>query len=121
MSAWVWLAVAGAGGLGAVTRFLLDGAVTRRSVTGFPLGTFVINISGSALLGFLTGLTLGVDATVILCTAGIGSYTTFSTWMLETHRLAEDAESLSAFVNIVASLALGITAALLGHVVGAGM
>lgn len=121
MTAWVWVAVAGVGGAGAIARFLLDGAITRRSMTGFPLGTFVVNVSGSALLGFLMGLSLSSSAMVIAGTAAVGSYTTFSTWMLETHRLAQDAESLSAFVNIVASLALGIGAALLGHVVGAGM
>ncbi len=62
------------------------------SATGarFPLGTLVVNISGALVLGLLVGLALSANAYLLAGTAVIGSYTTFSTWMLESHRLAED-------------------------------
>ena len=88
MSAWAWVAVALAGGAGAIARFEVDRTISRRAGRAFPFGTLAINASGSAVLGLLTGLAVGGDALVIAGTATIGSYTTFSTWMLETQRLA---------------------------------
>ncbi len=52
-------------------------------------------------------------------TATLGSYTTFSTWMLETHRLAEDAKLPAALLNVLVSLAVGVGAAALGRTIGA--
>jgi fluoride exporter len=85
----IWLGVILAGGLGAVLRFLLDGAVARRAgksrrLAGLPFGTLAVNISGAALLGFLGALALSRYAALLAGTAFVGSYTTFSTWMLET-------------------------------------
>ncbi|HEV7941837.1 MAG TPA: fluoride efflux transporter CrcB [Solirubrobacteraceae bacterium] len=119
MSAWVWLGVAAFGGLGAIARFLLDGAIGQRISGDFPAGTFAINISGSLLLGLLAGAALSGSALVLAGTATLGSYTTFSTWMLESHRLAEDADLKGAALNVVASLAVGVGAAALGHAIGA--
>lgn len=119
MSAWVWLGVAALGGIGATARFVLDGAIAQRMRGDFPAGTFAINISGSLLLGLLSGLALSGVALVLLGTATLGSYTTFSTWMLESHRLGEDADIRGAGLNIAASLAVGIGAAALGHAIGA--
>jgi CrcB protein len=119
MSAWVWLSVAALGGIGATARFLLDGAIGQRFTSDFPAGTFAVNISGALLLGALSGLALSGTALLLAGTATLGSYTTFSTWMLESHRLAEDGDLKGAGLNIAASLAAGIAAAALGHAIGA--
>jgi CrcB protein len=80
-----------------------------------PYGTFVVNISGAALLGLLGSLTLGRHVALVADTAFVGSYTTFSTWMLETQRLSEEGQFRRAATNIVASVVVGIAAALLGQ------
>ncbi len=119
MSAWAWVGVVLLGGAGATGRFLLDAAIAARMPGHFPFGTLAVNASGSLALGLLTGLAVRGDALVLAGSATIGSYTTFSTWMLETHRLGEDAQSRQAAANIVVSLAVGIGAALLGRAIGA--
>jgi fluoride exporter len=111
----VWLGVLVAGGFGAVLRFLVDGAVARRAARSFPFGTLAVNISGAALLGLLGGLALSRHAALLADTAFVGSYTTFSTWMLETQRLSEERQLRSAVANIVASIVLGVAAALAGQ------
>jgi fluoride exporter len=119
VSVWVWAGVAMLGGIGAIARFLVDGVVGRRAGGDFPLGTFVVNVSGALALGLLTGLALTGNALVLAGTATLGSYTTFSTWMLESHRLTEDVEVPLAALNVVLSLAAGIGAAALGRLLGA--
>jgi CrcB protein len=114
----IWLGVVLAGGVGAVLRFLVDGAVGRRMAKSFPFGTLTVNISGAALLGFLGALALNRDAALLAGTAFVGSYTTFSTWMLETQRLSEERQVRDAVGNIVASIVLGIGAALFGQWIG---
>ncbi len=104
-----------AGGLGAVLRFLVDGAIARRAAKSFPYGTFAVNISGAALLGLLGSLALSRHTALVADTAFVGSYTTFSTWMLETQRLSEERQTRRAAANIVASVVLGIAAALGGQ------
>ncbi|HME17891.1 MAG TPA: fluoride efflux transporter CrcB [Mycobacterium sp.] len=111
----LWVGVLIAGGFGAVLRFLVDGAVARRAARSFPFGTLAVNISGAALLGLLGGLALNRHAALLADTAFVGSYTTFSTWMLETQRLSEERQLRSAVANLVASIVLGIAAALLGQ------
>ncbi len=119
MSAWVWIGVALLGGGGALARFMLDGTIgSRLARGGFPLGTFAVNASGALLLGVLSGAALAGDALVLAGTATLGSYTTFSTWMLESQRLAEDADGRGALLNITLSLAAGVGAATLGHAIG---
>ena len=121
MSAAVWVGVALLGGAGACGRFLLDSLISARTARDFPVGTLTINASGSLLLGLLTGLTVQGNLLVLVGTATLGSYTTFSTWMLETHRLAEDGEGASAILNILLSLVIGVSAAALGRTIGAGL
>ncbi len=111
----LWIGVLLAGGVGAVLRFVVDGAVGRRAARPFPLGTLTVNITGAALLGLLGGLTLSRHAALLADTAFIGSYTTFSSWMLETQRLGEERQIRGAVGNLVASVVLGIAAALLGQ------
>jgi CrcB protein len=118
MSFWVWAGVALLGGLSAIARFALDGRVAARFGRTFPYGTLAVNASASLLLGLVAGLALTGNALLLVGTATIGSYSTFSTWMLETHRLAEDGETAAAVVNLAVSLAVGVAAAELGRLIG---
>ncbi|MCV7401538.1 fluoride efflux transporter CrcB [Mycobacterium fragae] len=111
----LWVGVLVAGGIGSVLRFLVDGAVARRVVRSFPFGTLTVNISGAMLLGLVGGLALSRHAALLADTAFIGSYTTFSTWMLETQRLGEERQVWTAVANLVVSIVLGMGAALLGQ------
>jgi fluoride exporter len=115
----IWCGVALLGGLGAIARFKLDGFVQGRLDTEFPFGTFVVNGLGSFLLGLLIGLNLSESDLLLAGVATLGSFTTFSTWMLETQRLAEDGEGGLALANVFGSVALGMTAAGLGWGIGA--
>jgi CrcB protein len=120
-SALVWAGVGVVGAAGALSRFFLDGAVSRRVGRSFPYGTLAVNATGSFALGVLVGASLGEDAYRLTGTGFVGAYTTFSTWMFESYRLTEDGEAVSALLNITASLAIGITVALLGRHVGASL
>jgi fluoride exporter len=111
----LWGGVLLAGGAGAVLRFLVDRAVARRAARSFPFGTLTVNVSGAALLGLIGGLALNRHAALLADTAFIGSYTTFSTWMLETQRLSEERQVRDAVANIVASIVFGIAAAVFGQ------
>jgi CrcB protein len=118
MSVLVWFGVAVLGGVGALARFRLDGLVQLRTAGEFPLGTLAVNIVGSFCLGLLTGAGVSGDGMLLAGTATLGSFTTFSTWMLETERLAEDGEDRLALANVGVSLVGGIAAAVVGWVVG---
>jgi fluoride exporter len=118
VTVWIWIVVAVVGGAGAIARFVVDHQVGRRVGGAFPYGTLVINLSGSFLLGLVTGLALSTDAALIAGTAAIGSYTTFSTWVFETDRLAESGALGAAAVNLVVSIVLGVALAALGRTVG---
>ena len=103
---------------GAVSRYLLDQAVTRRRAAAFPAGTWLINITGSFVLGLLTGLAahhgLSGHVVAVVGTGMCGGYTTFSTFSYETVRLTEDGVGVIAVGNIVGSIAAGLAAAALG-------
>jgi CrcB protein len=119
MSVLLWAAVVVIGGAGSVLRFYADALVSSAAGKDFPFGTIVINISGAVILGLLTGLALGNGAALLAGTAAVGSYTTFSTWMLETERLAEERQRRKVALNIIVSLVLGVAAAALGRLIGA--
>jgi len=118
MNAVVWAGVILIGGCGSVLRFVVDGAVGARLGREFPFGTLAVNVSGAMILGLITGLALGSDEALLAGTAAVGSYTTFSTWMLETQRPAEERQNRSATLNVVVSLVLGVAAAALGRLIG---
>jgi fluoride exporter len=118
MSTPVWIAVAALGALGAVGRLLVEDVVSSRLPLTFPVGTLAVNLSGTFILGLLTGLALTGDALVLAGGAAIGSYTTFSTWMLETHSLAEDRRRAAAAANVLVSVAMGLGAVALGRALG---
>jgi CrcB protein len=111
-------AIAAAGALGAASRYLVDGFVQDRVEGAFPWGTWVINVSGSLLLGFLVGLGLyhGLTATprAVIATGFLGAYTTFSTLTFESVRLFEDGSRYESLLNAVGSLAAGLLAAAAG-------
>ena len=114
----LWAAVILIGGAGSVARFLVDGLVASASSRDFPFGTLAVNVSGAMILGLVTGLALGHDQALLAGTAAVGSYTTFSTWMFETDRLAEERQFRRAAANVIVSLVLGVAAAALGRLIG---
>ena len=121
MNLAVWAAVMAIGGLGSVARFVVDRAVARRAADSFPFGTLTVNITGAVLLGFITGLALSHHAALLAGTAFVGAYTTFSTWMFETQRLAEERQLAAALANVAASVVLGIAAAAAGQVIAGAL
>jgi fluoride exporter len=117
------LAVAVAGAVGALARYGVDGWVAQRAPGAFPWGTFVINVTGSLLLGLLFTLfseRVSVDPWVRtgLMVGLLGAYTTFSTFSLETYRLIESGAIGLACANAVGSLAAGLGAVYIGAVIG---
>ncbi len=96
----LWVGVVLIGGAGSVLRFLADGVVASAVGRDFPFGTLAVNVSGAAILGLITGLALGHDQALLAGTAAVGSYTTFSTWMLETQRLTEERRPGAAAANV---------------------
>ena len=119
------LAVALAGAIGAPARYLLDTLVQERAAGVFPWGTFLVNSSGSFLLGLITGLALyhglGDVPKTLAGTGFCGSFTTFSTFSYETVRLLEDGARFEAVANVAASVVVGLAAAALGMVVAAAV
>lgn len=116
----LWAGVALLGGVGAVARFAVSTAVARRTEGWLPFGTLAVNLSGTVLMGFLAGIALHGDALTLAAGGLLGSYTTFSTWMLDTERLGRAGLPASAALNIAASLALGVAALLLGRLLAGG-
>jgi CrcB protein len=118
MSAAVLVAVGALGGVGAVGRLLVDRAVSARARGPFPFGTLAVNLSGSFALGVLAGAALSGDANRLAATGLLGSYTTFSTWMLESRRLAGGGQRGLAALNVAGSLVLGVGLVWLGRSIG---
>ena len=118
MSAPTWVAFWAAAAVGAVLRYVVDAAIIDRTEGLFPWGTFVINVTGSFILGMVTGLGLyhGLSTAprLVLGTAFCGAYTTFSTFTFETVRLAEEGAGASAVRNALGTLVAGGIAAAFG-------
>ena len=115
---WAWPLIGLLGAAGALARYSLDGLVSGRTDSRFPLGTLAVNLSGALILGFLSGAGLTGQAWLLIGTAGIGAYTTFSTLMLETERLLEDGDNRQAALNVCGSMALGLAMVALGWAAG---
>ena len=122
-TALLYLGVALAGAAGAATRFVVDGLVrAHRSTTGrwvaLPVGTPLINVTGSLLLGLLTGLVLFQGTPhawqIVGGTGFCGGYTTFSTAVFETVRLAQERQRRFAALNALGTLAATMVAAGIG-------
>ncbi|HEV2361075.1 MAG TPA: fluoride efflux transporter CrcB [Acidimicrobiales bacterium] len=112
------LAVAAGGVVGAPARFALDRLVSARVESDLPWGTFLVNASGSLVLGVLLGLALhhhlagALDA--FLATGFCGAFTTFSTFTYETVRLLEDGDLFEALAYSAGSIVVGLCAAAVG-------
>jgi fluoride exporter len=118
VSVLVVLGVGVLGGIGAIARFLLDGAVAGRLGRAFPYGTLAVNLLGSFLLGVLVGAALSGDAYRVVGSGLIGAFTTFSAWALESQRLGEDGRLRLGILNFAISLVLGVGAAWAGRRLG---
>jgi fluoride exporter len=119
--ALLWAGVALVSGAGACLRFLLDTVVERSRASRFPLGILAVNGVGSLLLGLLHGAGVGGDALLLSGSALLGSFTTFSTWMVQSERLAAEGEVGLALANVAGSLAVGIAAVVAGWALGAAV
>jgi CrcB protein len=112
------LAVVLTGAVGAMARYLLDYVIATRAPGPLPLGTFVVNVSGSFALGVVTGVAgrhgLEPALRTALATGLLGGYTTFSTFAYETVRLFEEGARGAAALNALGSLVAGTGAAALG-------
>lgn len=117
----LFLAVGGA--FGAVSRYLVQGWVQDLLGGRFPWGTFVVNITGSFLLGLVFALAmdravLSPEVRVPLMVGFIGSYTTFSTLMLESWVLVEEGDIVRMLGNLVGSVLVGMVAVVAGLAIG---
>lgn len=121
MSAAAWIAVALLGGAMAVARFAVDAVLSDHPVQPFPLGILVVNVGGTLVLGVAAGAALGGEARTILAGGVTGSFTTFSTWMLDTERLADVGRARLAWLNLGLSLLAGFAAVALGHWLGGAL
>jgi fluoride exporter len=115
MSAAGWIAVGLLGGIAAAVRFALDAEVSARWPGRFPFGILAVNLLGALVLGIVAGAGLHGEAYVIVAGGAIGSFTTFSTWILDSHRLAATGRGDLAWLNIGISLLAGLAAVSLGH------
>ncbi|MFD0341810.1 fluoride efflux transporter CrcB [Streptomyces sp. NPDC127117] len=113
-----WLLVIVGAAVGAPLRYLTDRAVQSRHDSVFPWGTFTVNVSGSLILGLLTGAVAAGAASshlqLLIGTGLCGALTTYSTFSYETLRLAEDGAKSYAVANVVGSVAAGLGAAFAG-------
>lgn len=109
------------GALGAIARFWLGGWISSKFPMQFPLGTFVINVTGSFIIGFVMTLmsqqlTIHPYWRLLIAVGFIGAYTTFSTFEYETMKLLEEGNILSAALNVGLSVIIGFIAVWLGVV-----
>jgi len=119
----VWYVAIGSA-VGGASRFALTAFVQQRAATAFPIGTLVVNITGSLLLGFLLRYALGstsvsVEMRALLTTGFCGGYTTFSTFSYETLTLIEDGDYRRAALYMTLSVVLSLAGTFLG-VIAAG-
>ena len=118
MSLAVLLGIGLLGGVGATARHLLDEFVSEHAPGVFPLGILVVNVLGAFVIGVVTGAAVHGDASRLLATGLLGGFTTFSTWMLDSGRLRENGHGPALWLNLGASLVLGLLAVWLGRHVG---
>ena len=113
-----WLAFLLAAAVGAPARYVIEGLVQERTDSAFPLGTFVVNVSGCLVLGIISGIGLyhglGSTTRTVLGTGGMGAYTTFSTFTFQTVRLSQEGAVNEAVRYVAASFLVGLAAAAAG-------
>ena len=118
MTLLAWIGVGASGALGAYARYLVAGAISARRPSAFPIGTFVVNLSGGFALGVLTGLAVSGDTLLVLGTGLLGAYTTFSTWMIEAERLGEAGRLPAMWLYLLGSMLAGLAGTGLGWLIG---
>jgi CrcB protein len=116
--ALAWIGVGVLGAVGSWARFRVGELVAARRPSAFPLGTFVVNLTGGFLLGGLTGLSVTGEPLLVLGTGLLGGYTTFSTWMVEAQRLGEDGEWALMWLYLLGSMLAGLAATGAGWLIG---
>ena len=121
MSVAAGIGVALLGAAGALARYGVGELVAARRAGAFPLGTFAVNVSGGLALGLLVGLDVAGDALLLLGGGLLGSYTTFSTWMLEAQRLGEAGEWRLVGAYLLGSMLAGAAATGLGWLTGGAL
>ena len=112
-----------AGALGALARYGFGGLVQRYAGVTFPWGTFMVNIIGAFLFGFIWSLVeqrlvISVETRVIILSGFLGAFTTFSSFMFETSSLIGEAQWGLAVLNVVGQMRQGRTARVLGLAAG---
>jgi fluoride exporter len=119
------LLVALGGAIGASSRYLLGMWIQTRVGSDFPWGTFVINVTGSFLIGIVLGLvnagTFSAEARLFLAVGVLGGYTTFSTFSYETLELLADGNIQAFLFNAIGQLVAGLLAVYLGIVLSRGL
>ena len=122
MNVLLVLLLALAGGAGAGSRFVLDGAIRARTRMALPVGTIAINVTGSLLLGLLAGLVLAQrlppEVQAIAGTGFLGGYTTFSTASVETVRLIQSGRPGTGLLNAMGTMTLALLASAAGLALG---
>lgn len=121
------LVVIGAGGaIGAVARHLLGALVVRHVNWGFPLSTFLVNLSGCLVIGILYGIAtrytwLSLEWRLFLITGICGGYTTFSSFSFESINLIRQGSYIYFFLYVFGSVILGLLATVVGIIVTSGV
>ena len=110
--------IATGGFIGAICRYWLANLIKKKNRYRLPLGTLLVNLIGSFLLGFLYGFTNDNDIRLLLGIGFLGAFTTFSTFNLETMQLLEGRERLTAFIYLALTYIGGIVFAFAGFMIG---
>ncbi len=119
----IYITLVGIGGaFGAIARHLVN-QMAMTHLNSSLMGTFIVNISGSFVLGILAGIlssypNLPEGTRLFMAVGFLGSYTTFSTFSLATIQLLEKGDLFNAFINIISTIIIGLIAAMAGLVIG---
>lgn len=126
MTTYLWIALGSA--LGGIARFWCSSTIDRMIGETFPWGTFMVNLTGSFVIGLLGTLSgpegrwfLPTDARIFVMVGLCGGYTTFSSFSYQTLNLARDGEWLWAGANVIISVVVCLAAVWFGHVVAAAI
>lgn len=118
-----WSALTAGSVAGGFARYFMSGAIYKALGTGFPYGTFLVNVAGCFLIGLFDCLAterfvLSPAARILLMTGFCGAFTTFSTFILETSNQMKGGDFLRASANVVASVIVGLILFRLGTLAG---